>query len=266
MQVPPKNAADARRLLYAAARIAVWAHRTLATSDPTIVLDPRNVEHWTMTQNPDRTVVWREKTRWTLRTLGQAVNPEAWPAPTQKVGKRKVARPYTPGEEEAFRFAAGLPRWANRTKRLWIVVAALGTGLNNTETAAARTGDLEHVGDGRLAVRVRGRNPRLVPIRTDYTTLARTAAEGSPTDRFIPTDGRNSVHSVAGRLDPGDGHGLSLRRARSTWLAAHLMAGTPLAMLRIVAGPLSANTLDSLLRHTTYTLNETTAAMRALGA
>ena len=33
----------------------------------------------------------------------------------------------------------------------------------------------------------------------------------------------------------------------STWLVAHLTAGTSLAVLRMIAGPLSANTLDGLL-------------------
>ena len=53
-----------------------------------------------------------------------------------------------------------------------------------------------------------------------------------PTDWFIPNEGRNAVHWVTGRLDPGNGQGLSLRRARSTWQVAHLVAGTPVAVLQ----------------------------------
>ncbi len=188
------------------------------------------------------------------------------PDANQKIGKQKIARPYTAAEEADYRFASNLPGWANRSKRMWIAAAALGAGLRGTEIAVARTGDLRDIDGGRLAVQVRGRHPRLAPIRQDYTTFAREAADGSPTDRFFPTDARNAVHSVAGRLDPGDGQCLVLRRSRSTWLVAHMVAGTPLAVLRRVAGPLSANTLDGLLDYTTDILDDKTAVMGALRA
>ena len=42
---------------------------------------------------------------------------------------------------------------------LWIVSASLGAGLRGNEMAAAHTSDIENIGDGRLAVRVRGRQP-----------------------------------------------------------------------------------------------------------
>ena len=262
----PANGERARRFLRAAAGIAVWAYRELNTTDPALVLHPNNVEHWSMTIKSDRSARWREATRGVLRTLGRAVNPDDWPRPTRKVGKQTITRPYTATEEAEYRFAANLPGWANRSKRLWVVSAALGAGLRGPEIAVARTGDLRDIHGGRLAVHVRGPYPRLTPIRRDYTTLAREAADGSPTDRFIPTDGRNAVHSVAGQLDPGDGQCLVLRRARSTWLVAHMVAGTPLAALRQVAGPLSANTLDGLLRYTTDNLDDNTAVMEALQA
>ena len=70
---------------------------------------------------------------------------------------------------------------------------------------------------------------------------------------------------VAQRLDPGDGKGQSLRRSRSTWLAAHLNAETPLSVLREVAGPLSTNTLDGILAYTINTLDDAAAVMGALG-
>ena len=47
---------------------------------------------------------------------------------------------------------------------------------------------------------------------------------------------------------------------------AHLLAGTSLAVLRKIGGPLSANTLDGLLRYTVTAIDEETAALGALGA
>lgn len=264
--VPPRDAKQAQRFLGAAAGIAVWAHRTLGTVDPDLVLTPENVEYFSMRQNPDQSPKWRERIRWLLRIVGRAVNPPAWPPPPAKVRPLKVAKPYTAGEEAGFVAAATLPGPANRATRMWVVCGALGAGLKGTEIAAARTADLETITDGRLMVRVRGTHRRLVPIRSTYTDLTRTAVGLCPADRFVTGDHRNAVHIIAQRLDPGDGQGFSLRRARSTWLAAHLNAGTPLSVLRGVAGPLSANTLDGLLGYTTNNLDEMTAVMGALGA
>ena len=57
----------------------------------------------------------------------------------------------------------------------------------------------------------------------------------------------------------------SLRRARATWLTAHLVVGTPLLVLREIAGPLSAATLDDLLAaaHTISPEQAVTEALRA---
>ena len=66
----------------------------------------------------------------------------------------------------------------------------------------------------------------MVPIRRAYTELVREALEHSQNGRFIQTTGQNIVYWIGSGLDIGDGEGLSLRRARSTWLHAHLLAGT----------------------------------------
>ena len=89
---------------------------------------------------------------------------------------------------------------------------------------------------------------------------------------FIPPIGSSqattahAVHVVTRRLGPVNTQGLSLRRARSTWLSAHLVAGTPLASLRRVAGPLSSNTLDGLLGYANASTDDMTAVTGALGA
>ena len=261
-QAKPGTAAKTRRFLLAAAGMAVWAYRSFGNIDPTVVFHRSNIEQWAIEVCADRSMRWREVTRSRLRTLGQVVNPDGFPAPTRKVGRQQIARPYTTLEEKAFRLVYRLPGPANRSQRLWIVCGSLGAGLRGNTIAAARTSDIENIGDGRLAVRVRGNNPRLVPIRTDYTDLARAATNASATDRFVPTNARNIVHTTVSKLEPR----LSLPRARSTWLVAHLLAGTSLAVLRKIGGPLSANTLDGLLRYTVTAIDDETAALGALGA
>ena len=105
-----------------------------------------------------------------------------------------------------------------------------------------------------------------MPFRKTYTKLVRQAVTVAGKGRFVTTTGVNSVYQIIGGLDTGDGEGLSLRRARSTWLQAHLVAGTPLAALRRVAGPISANTLDTLLKEAAASIDDTQAVLEALCA
>jgi len=241
---------------------SVGALRSFGNTDPTVVFHPSNIEQWTMSVCADRSMRWRQTTRSRLRALGRIVNPEGWPSPARKVGRQQIAQPYTTPEERVFRLAGRLPGGANRSLRMWIVCGSLGAGLRGPEIASIRTSDIENLGDGRLAVRVRGRPSRLVPIRKDYTDLARAAAGASATDRLVPPDSSDVVHTTARRLSPA----LSFRRARSTWLVAHLVAGTPLGPLRKISGPLALSTLDELLPFATDAVDEQTAALGGLGA
>ena len=262
----PRNPDVARRLLRATALLAVWAYRTYGTTKVDTVLDPRNVEYWVMNVNFHRPPGWRENARGALRAVGRAAHPAGWPATPRKVGRLQVPAPYTPWEEKAFTDAAKLAGRSNTTGRLWVVAGAFGAGLYGQELSKATIHDLEDVADGRLAVHVRGPKARLVPIRRAYTTLARQALNTAHGNRFVTTTGKNRIYSITAGLDTGDSEGLSLRRARSTWLQAHLFAGTPLAALRRVAGPLSANTLDVLIRDTAESLDDTQAMEAALWA
>ena len=261
-QIDLHNAHQTRRLLLAASGMVVWAVRSFGNADPTVVFHPSNVETWTMTVCTDRSLRWRDVTRSRLRALGRVVNPDGWAPLPRKVGRQQIARPYTTLEERVFRLAGGLPGRADRSKRMWVICGSLGAGLRGVEIFASLTSDIETLGHGRLAVRVRDRHPRLVPIRKDYTDLVIAAIGASATDRLVPPDGRDIVHTTARRLRPA----LSFRRARSTWLVAHLIAGTPLGMLRKISGPLAISTLDELLPFATDAVDEQTAALGALGA
>ena len=144
-----------------------------------------------------------------------------------------------------------------------------GWGCEAREIGAAELGDLSEIHEGRLVVQVRGRDARLVPIRADWTDTARQAAtlaqqRAEPCDGFIRSQDRNAAARAANRIRIGD-MSLSLRRARSTWLTAHLEAGTPLPVLREVAGPLSAATLDDLLTATGHSITPEQAATKGCG-
>ena len=212
-----------------------------------------------------RSAPWRESARGALRMVGAAVNPD-WPPLPLKVGRRVICAPYTAGEETAFVRTARLVGFSSRATRMWIVGASLGAGLSGPELTGANSSDLVEIADGRLAVQVRGRNARLVPIRHRYTDLVWEAIGDTPDGRFIPGQVRNRVYHIVYRLNPTDGESFSLRRGRSTWLLSHVVAGTPLHIVQHVAGSLSGNTLTELLQYTKHILDDDTAAVGALRA
>ena len=75
-----------------------------------------------------------------------------------------------------------------------------------------------------------------------------TAATKSPSNL--------AVHFLSDRRVYPDAESLSLRRARNTWLVAHLRANTPLPALRRLAGRLSHRTLEALYQHVSDELTE----------
>ena len=264
----PATPLAARRLLWALSPFGVWAHRTVGTFTADTI-NARNVEVWIATANAHRPRGWRNAARSVLRQVGKAVNPIGWPEQPDEVGRPPACAPYDAIDEALFREAAALPGVDDPATTVWVATAACGAGMRGPEISAAELGDLTKVQADRLMVQVRGRDARLVPIRECWTdtarqalTLARQRAERCA--RFIVPQDRNSAARAANRIRIGD-TALSLRRARATWLTAHLEAGTPLPVLREVAGPLSAATLDDLLAATSAVAAEhaVTEALRA---
>ena len=240
----------ARRLLWALAPFGVWTRQTVGTFGAGSVSD-RNVEVWISAVNGGRPRGWRNAARAVLRQVGRTVNPMGWPDQPDEVGRPPACLPYDFAEEAMFREAAGLPGPEDPVTSLWVAAASCGAGMRGPEIGTAETGDLTEVEAGRLMVRVRGRDARIVPIRQCWTDIAQRAVQlvkdrADRCDRFITAQDRNAAARAANRVQVGD-TALSLRRARATWLTAHLEAGTPLPVLRAVAGPLAAATLDDLL-------------------
>ena len=80
----PATAKAERPLLWATPRLAVRAHLTLGSVDPTIVLDPHNVQHFTMHVNATMSPGWQHQMRSALLRVGRAVSPQGWaPSPPQ---------------------------------------------------------------------------------------------------------------------------------------------------------------------------------------
>ncbi|MDD9995367.1 MAG: hypothetical protein OXS35_06440, partial [Dehalococcoidia bacterium] len=82
---------------------------------------------------------------------------------------------------------------------------------------------------------------------------------------FLRHHDKNAVSRIAASLDFGKG-GLNLWRARATWLTAHLLAGTSLPTLRILAGRLSAQVLIELTELDIEEINPEQAVIEGLRA
>ena len=260
----PSTAHIARLWLRTTAGMTLWTYRTVGTLDAKVVHQERNAEHWVLRVNAHRSGVWRYNSRKALRSVGQAVNPEGWSFRPAPLTRRKTPPPYEPNEEFAFRRIAQRQGHSTRTARLWVVASLLGAGLRGTEAPLARVDDLIELGEGRLGVKVRGRNERIAPFRREYTSIARAAAESASGPAFITQRGPSPASQVASGIKL-EGRRLNMSRARSSWLHAHLHAGTPLGALRVIAGPVSVATLVDLLDEPLETLEPLDAARQGLG-
>ena len=269
----PKTVKVARVLMYKTTYYAVWGLGTTGTLRPDVLLIPDNIEHYIHVVHEKLPGGWKNNTRTILRRVARAVNPDDWPLKPLGIGSRVIKPPYDHSEEQTFIAVAPLPGRRDRLARIAVVCFSLGAGMSATETCLARPEDLREMPDGRLAVAVRGEQPRLVPIRRDYTELAREAldvAHESGVGRFLY--GHSSIASdVAYRLlgdrrvDPNV-ETFSIRRARNTWLSAHLRAGTPVPVLRRFSGRLSQRALDVLAQRIADDLDPWQAANKGLAA
>ena len=267
----PQTPLAARRMLWALAPMAIAMHRRFGVFGAATV-NHDNVEIWVSQINATRSEGWRYGVRSALKKIGVAVNPLGWPRPPKVVSRPPSVEGYPPLQELLYIDAATLPGFWNPEGRRWVVGGAFGAGMNGPELTAAEIGDLLELGDGRLAVQVRGRNARLVPVRGCCTDLVRQAVslvEQRPSQsdrRFVFASDKNAGARLANKVTIGRGRGFSLTRARSTWLTAHLVAATPLLALNEIARPLSASTVNDLLAASGGTVSAKQAVYMGLRA
>ena len=246
-RIKPRDLDEVRRFMRTVAGLLVERIKSGETLDPEIDLHPDSIDYFANTIRSYERRGLRHERQWLLTLIGQEIVPYLHPAKHKGVGKHRPADPYASYAEEAFLLVAVLRCDLGWPGDAWLVVAVLGAGMRGPEVRAATPDDLFDLGDGRLGVRVKGRNARLVPIRAQYTELARSAAEAAGKGPFIPDAGQKAVYDIASRIAPKGGSPFSLPRGRLTWIMAHLTAGTPVAALRKIAGPVSMDTLTYLV-------------------
>ena len=240
----PRTPKVASTLMGAAVHFELWGLDELGTTDIEVLWHPHNANYYVTTVNKTRSAGWKHGKRSSLRRVGSEVNPGAWTQIPPPVGRSQPPEAYVWYQERGFIVEAQLPGRSNRAARLFTVGASCGAGMSGPEIRAACVENLDDLDDRRIGIRVAGRRFGVVPVRAAYTDVIREAAQEAGSGKFITGDGKNAVYTVAQRITD---NGLSLRRARRTWLLANLVAGVGIPALRAMAGPVSMNTLDSLL-------------------
>ena len=189
-----------------------------------------------------------------LYRLAEVAHGPAGQRATPFAGARAPA-PYSPAERaELAAIAAAQRDPAKRSSALAMVVFGIGAGLRPGEMAALRGGDAARRGR-QVMVQVSGPGARVVPVTSRYAGrawgLARRAGSDfvfrpGPADRSY----KNFVTNFARGLtaDPA-APGLSMRRARSTFICCHLAADTPVGVLLTVTGIAEAGSLARYARH-----------------
>jgi integrase len=167
----------------------------------------------------------------------------------------KAPPPYSPGERaELAALAAAQRDPAARSPALAMVVFGIGAGLRPGELVALRGGDVFRRGR-QVMVYISGPGARVVPVASRYAgrawELARRAGSGfvfrpGPAGRSYKNFVTNFARGLA--ADPA-APGLSLRRARSSFICDHLAAGTPVGVLLAVTGIAGAGSLARYARH-----------------
>ena len=261
----PKAVKAAHRMLRASFGITEWTLNNLGFLDTDTTWHPENVRVYVDEVNRHRSVHTRKELRWTLSELGRK-NSRFWLPKSKSLTRVSPATPYDSTEEAALRLASLLKGEPGRPEELAVAGFSLGAGMNAPQMRLAMPGDVIDMGNSRVGIEVKGPHARLVPIRVDYCDHVVRAVEFAGDGPFFNAKSRNAVFCAAERvMVHGFGH-LELPRARSTWLKAHLAAGTSLLALRVIAGPLSMNTLDGLIGAVSETLTARVAAVEGLRA
>jgi hypothetical protein len=224
------------------------AYKRRGLTDLGQMFSPEHIHWWVFEApvNENKSAAWRKTAVAYLHVTGRIVSPKAtWPVQAPKVSRQKTSAPYCEADEQCFVDVA-LAKTGKRGPRLRFAVGAVfGAGLDGRDIPRLCVEDIVDLGAGRIGIQVTGERARLTIVRATYTDLILGAAEEVGEGRLIGASARAvgltrqtvqmsevwqliAVRGPLGQIDPA--------RARNTWLARHLAAGTPIHYLVQMAG------------------------------
>ncbi|WP_136042256.1 MULTISPECIES: hypothetical protein [unclassified Microbacterium] len=230
---------EARSLYPVATAFVLWAWQTRGLDlDVARIFRRRVVEEYVHRGMESFTRGSKATYRSVLLTIVGAVTPPSdvpFPIP-----RSDPTPPYTSAEIAVLRSWASAQGSAVRRRDAAVLLAmGFGAGLATRELLSVRTGDVDIRGD-EIHILVWSGRPRLVPVLTAWQPGLRAAINELGDDQWVFRVGRTGVRSaqVTDFLHRGHTTKLDVRpaRMRTTWLLAHLQAGTPPRDLLRIAG------------------------------
>ena len=214
------------------------------TLDVEQVLDPDTVDRFIAAKQkkkgqtngiPDSTAgTWRSD----LRRLGPALTTKAaWEPSLKRISRPRLAPPYL--QDEVVKIVRDAPRQLTpelRRAARAIVALGLGAGLDGRWNYRIRCDHID--GTGPVTVSVPDPAKRIVVVRKQFEAdLLQLASNGDGPLIGSHRVSKNTSSELAARLVIARGNiRLTSSRLRSTWLLAHLDAGTPPNVLIKAAG------------------------------
>lgn len=242
---------EPRSLYPVATAFVLWAWQTKGLDlDVTRMFRRRVVEEYVHRGMESFARGSRATYRSVLLTIVDAVTPPSeLPFP---IPRSDPTPPYTVAEIAALRsWASAQGSNVRRRDAAVLLAMGFGAGLATRELLSVRTGDIDVRGD-EIHILVWSGRPRLVPVLSAWQPGLRAAIGELGDDQWVFRVGRTGVRSaqITDFLHRGHTTKLDVRpaRMRTTWLLAHLQAGTPPRDLLRIAGLEHLAALDRIRR------------------
>jgi hypothetical protein len=226
------------------------AYKRRGLTDLEVMFAPEHIHWWVFGApvNTHKSDAWRKSAVAYLHTTGRIVSPRTtWPVRAPQVSRQKTLLPYGEADEQCFVEVALAKRGKRGPRMRFAVGAAFGAGLDGRDIPHVVADDIVELGAGRIGIEVKGQRARLAIVRAKYTSIIQQAVSEAGEGRLIGASARpvglsrrtvqmwevwKSIEVKGdgglGRIDPA--------RARNTWIAHHLAAGTPIHFIVQMAG------------------------------
>ena len=211
----------ARSLLWAASRLGSFALSCGLELEPSVVLSSAQIERFILAGTKHCSAAARRTLRSDLSFLARRVlGPSPSPVP---LGRERAKAPYSQSELAAYLALADAQPTVSRIQRAsGLIALGAGAGLIGADLRLVRGEDVIERSGGVL-VFVKGRSPRVVPVRAEFHLRALDAARyvaGGFIVGGAEPNRRNVTSPLIASLSGGaDLARLSLARLRSTWVS-----------------------------------------------
>lgn len=251
-EIEPSSAANAYVYLRVTARFVDWCLEQDLPLSVEVVFTEANVERFMEVGANFLGKHSRASFRSALRRVGRAATRRAEWSPQPRAHRRRaLTPPYRRSEIERFIEVAHQQRTVVRRRAACGLLAlGYGAGLESRDLIIVEAKDVAITGSG-LAVTVKGRKPRQVPVLPRAAPLLEWLVENYP-ERPLLSDrdpARRTMLADAMRkvVLPTDVPPLDLRRLRTTWLTEMLSMDLRISEVMALSGLSGTHKISELL-------------------